>query len=123
MNDNIHKIWGERRRILLNDLVEIDHLIIKKDHCCSVHSHDHKSNRFYVISGKLKIKTEYGEVILTQNKVFDVHPPITHQFIALEDTVMVECAYLKIDPSDINREKLGGKMVDGVHRSIEELNT
>lgn len=107
--ENIFKIWGERRRILLNDLVEIDHLIIKKDTYCSWHKHAHKSNKFYVISGKLKIKTELGETVLNPNDVFDVHAPTMHQFIALEDTVLIECAYLKIDPNDIIRESLGGK--------------
>ena len=121
MSDNIFKIWGERRRILKNDLVEIDHLFIKKDFCCSVHSHKHKINKFYVISGKCKIQTELGTTILQSNQCFDVNPPIVHQFIALEDTVMVECAYLQIDESDIDRKKQGGKIIEGEHITQEEL--
>jgi len=121
MNDNIFKIWGERRRIIKNDLVEVDHLIIKKDGFCSVHSHKHKSNKFYIISGKCIIKSEYGEVVLNANEYFDVHPPLKHQFIALEDTIMVEVAYIKIDPEDINRIKQGGKIINGVHVTQDEL--
>ena len=125
MNDNIHKVWGERRRILKNDLVEIDHLVIKKDHCCSVHNHKHKSNKFYIVSGKCKIKTELGDVILGPNEHFDVHPPIKHQFIALEDTVMVECAYLKIDENDVAGDLIypseNGKTVTGSILKIKYL--
>lgn len=112
MSDNIFKVWGTRRRILVNDLVEVDHLQIKKDHCCSVHYHQYKSNRFYVISGKCKIKTELNEIVLGPNEVFDVHPLIVHHFHALEDTVMIECAYVKLDQGDINRHKQGGKIID-----------
>lgn len=121
MNDNIHKIWGERRRILINDLVEIDHLVIKKDYCCSVHSHKHKSNKFYVISGKILVKTELGDVVLGTNEVFDVHAPLKHQFIALEDSVLVECAYIQIEENDIVRIKQGGKMIEGIHVTEDEL--
>ena len=119
--DNIFKCWGLRNRILKNDLVEIDHLFIKKDHCCSIHFHKHKSNKFYIISGKCKIKTELGEIILKDNECFDIHPPIVHQFIALEDTVMIECAYLKIDKNDIIRTKQGGKIINGEHITEKEM--
>lgn len=121
MNDNIFKIWGFRNRILKNDLVEIDHLFIKKNHCCSVHAHKHKSNKFYIISGECKIKTEIGDIILKEKEYFDVHPSLVHQFIALEDTVMIECAYLKIDENDIDRKKQGGKIIDGKHITQDEL--
>lgn len=122
MNNNIHKIWGNRKRILINDLVEIDHLEIKKNYCCSVHRHRAKVNRFYMISGKVKIKTEYGETILKAGESMDVFPPLKHQFIALEDSVMIECAYIKIDENDIQREKQGGKIVNGQHITLEKLN-
>lgn len=120
-NENIHKVWGTRTRILKNDLVEIDHLYINKNTCCSIHYHKHKSNRFYVINGKCKIKTELGEVILENNQHFDVHAPMVHQFIAMEDTVMIECAYIKIDENDIIRSKQGGKIINGKYITQDEL--
>ncbi len=119
--ENIHKIWGTKRQILKNDLVEIDYLIINKDTCCSIHYHKHKSNRFYIINGKCKIKTGLNEIILIKNQYFDVHPPLTHQFIALEDTIMIECAYLKINSDDIIRKKQGGKIINGEHITQQEL--
>ena len=119
--ENIHKIWGTKRQILKNDLVEIDHLFIKKDTCCSIHYHKYKSNRFYIISVKYKIKTELNEIILIENQYFDVHAPLIHQFIALENTIMIECAYLKIESEDIIRKKQGGKIINGEHITEEEL--
>ena len=120
MTDNIFKVWGQRYRILLNDLVEIDHLIITKDTACSIHKHNHKSNKFYVISGLLKIQTELGSTILGPNMHFTVDAPIEHQFITLEDSVVIECAYVKIDPSDIQRRCQGGQIINDKFISLDE---
>lgn len=120
--ENINKIWGQRRRILLNDLVEIDYLTIKKDHFCSIHHHKHKSNKFFVIDGRIKIKSELGDVILGANQEFTVHPPYTHQYIALTDVLMIEIAFVAIDENDIERAKQGGRIdKDGKHITENEL--
>ena len=107
MSDNIHKIWGERRRILLTDNSEIDLLYLKKDSFCSTHNHKNKVNKFVVISGRVRIETEFGQQMLKKDSSFTVKPPLTHRFFALEDSVMVELAYtsknIKIDPNDILR--------------------
>lgn len=120
-NDNIFKIWGICKNIFKNGTVKVDHLIIKKDTCCSWHNHEHKSNRFYIISGVCIIKSELGETILREGQSFDVHPNTKHQFIGIEDSVMIEIAYIEISDADINREKQGGKIVDGVHITQDEL--
>lgn len=121
---NINKIWGERRRILLTDKTEIDLLYLKANTFCSSHNHEEKVNKFYVVSGKIKIETEIGNIILTKNDSWEVHPPLKHRFVALEDSVMIELAYTidkKIDPKDINRDIQGGKIIDGKYISIPEL--
>ena len=43
---NIHKVWGERRRLLLTNKVEIDLLYLHKDCFCSTHRHVDKINVF-----------------------------------------------------------------------------
>jgi quercetin dioxygenase-like cupin family protein len=121
---NIFKIWGERKRIFINDQTEIDLLYLKKDHFCSTHSHKYKINRFVVVSGKVKIETEYGDTILTKNESWEVNPPILHRFIALEDSVMIELAFVnkgKINPDDINRLSQGGKIVNGKELTLNNL--
>ena len=130
MSDNIFKIWGERRRIHLDNLTEIDLLTVKKNCFCSTHTHVYKSNKFIVISGKIKIETERGEVILNPNDSWEVNPPVKHRFYALEDSVMIEIAFINtmqwnttgaIDPDDIQRESQGGRIVEGKEMTENEM--
>lgn len=122
--ENINKIWGERRRIHLDDKNEIDLLYLNKDTFCSTHSHETKGNKFTVVSGSVKIETELGNVTLNKNESWTVLAPIKHRFVALENSVMIEMAFVTqgtIDPNDINRESLGGKIIDGEEYSIDRL--
>ena len=122
--NNIFKVWGERRRILLDDKNEIDLLYLKKDSFCSTHHHAYKSNKFIVISGSVQIDAEFGNIILTKNKSWTVNPPIKHRFVALEDSVMIEIASVKdgkIDENDIDRKLQGGRIIDGKEYTENEL--
>ena len=130
MSENIHKVWGERRRIHLDKLNEIDLLYIKKDTFCSTHSHEYKANKFIVVSGKVRIETDFGHTILNKNETWEVRPPLRHRFCALEDSVMVEIATIHgfihhtvgdIDPDDINRETQGGRIVEGKEMTLDEM--
>ena len=124
MSNNIFKIWGQRRRLLLTDTSEIDLLYIKKDCFCSNHFHNHKINRFVVISGKVQIQSEYGEVILKANESLEIRPKLKHRFFAIENSVMVELAFVKqgtIDSNDIIRLKQGGRIIDNVAYTLDEM--
>lgn len=124
MSEGIFKIWGERFRLLLTKQTEIDLLYVKKDCFCSTHSHEDKINRFVVISGCVKIETDYGSKILYPNESWTVYPPRTHRFFALEDSVMVELAFVsgsEIDPDDINRQSQGGRIIDGKEMTLDEM--
>jgi len=121
---NILKVWGERRRILLDDKNEIDLLYLKKDHFCSTHAHKSKANRFIVVSGSVRIDAEFGNVILTKNKTWTVLPPVKHRFVALEDSVMIEISSVKegiILENDIDRESQGGRIIDGKEVTLDEM--
>ena len=123
-NGNIFKVWGKRHRILLTDTVEIDYLELKANTFCSRHSHNHKINLFHVLKGKVRIDSEFGKVILREGQAFKVSPPLKHRFVALEDSEMIECAFVEkgtIDAKDINREIQGGRIIDGKYISIPEL--
>ncbi len=122
--ENIFKIWGERRRIRLDDKNEIDLLYLKKDTFCSTHTHKNKINKFILISGGVTIETEYGDKILEVNESWVVRPPIKHRFFVLEPSIMIEMAYVEkglIDPNDINRESSGGRVIQAVEHTIEDL--
>ncbi len=122
--DNINKIWGTRSRILLNDYNEVDLLHLKKDTFCSKHTHIDKINRFILVSGKVEIQTELGNKILLPNDEWTIHPPLKHRFVVLEDSIMIEIAWViqgTINENDINRESLGGKIIDGVELTINDL--
>ena len=121
---NIHKIWGERRRILLTETSEIDLLYLKKDSFCSLHKHKNKINRFVVIEGLVRIETEYGYKILKPNESFEVEPLLKHRFVAKVDSVMIELAYVKrgkIDPNDIDRKSQGGRIINTEYVSLIDL--
>jgi len=68
-------------------------------------------NFFFVIDGELIVKTEWGEVTLRENEFFTVNPPDKHEFQTHgKSAKIIEVAYVKLDPEDINRENLGGPL-------------
>ena len=124
MSGNINKIWGERRRILYTTKTEIDLLYLKADTFCSTHTHQFKINRFLVVEGKVRIETEFGDVILEKNQSWEVHPFLRHRFVPLTNAVMIEMAYViegQIDPDDIMRFGQGGRIIDGKEMTHDEL--
>jgi len=124
MSENIMKIWGERRRILLTDKTEIDLLYLNKNSFCSTHKHKHKINKFVVIKGKVIIEDEHGWKTLSKNQEFTIYPTIIHRFIAIIDSIMIELAYTtetNIDPNDIERISQGGKIINGAEITLDEM--
>lgn len=120
----IRKVWGLRQRLLTTKQCEIDLLQLEEDSACSIHSHEHKINRFVLIEGSITIKSDLGATELQLNTPFDVEPNCMHQFIINEDSVMVELAFVKdgeIDANDIERIKQGGKFCDGMFLTLDEL--
>ncbi len=122
--ENIYKIWGERHRLLLNEQTEIDLLYLKKDTFCSTHTHKYKTNKFILISGQVTIETEFGSKELDLGIPFTVLPPQKHRFVVLDNSTMLEIACIKegkIDPDDITRISLGGKIIKGKELTIDNL--
>ena len=123
---NIKKIWGIRNRLLETSQTEIDLLYLDKDTTCSIHSHKNKINRFVLISGNVQIKCNLGIYVLKIGVPFDVEPPTIHQFVAFEDSTMIELAFVKnnkIDSNDIDRIQQGGKTIKGKFYTMDNLLT
>jgi mannose-6-phosphate isomerase-like protein (cupin superfamily) len=113
--ETTHGSWGIRTvtRQTGNSLTAILRLKPKKR--CSFHLHKQAFNQFYVISGILGVKTDIGPeeqvIILKEGQSFTVGPDVNHEFRTYgEPTIIEEIAYVKYDPSDIYRKKMGGDL-------------
>ncbi len=113
MLERIYKTWGQRYRLFENDLNEVCYLDLEPYQRCSYHHHNNKVNFFFVVEGELTIKTEWGTVTLGANEFFTVLPQDKHEFqTGMAPTKVIEIAYVKLDPQDIFRGKLGGPIED-----------
>jgi len=122
MNDNAPamrpkqgKVWGETMMAFAMNGIESHCLFAKACTYCSTHSHAAKWNRFFVLSGKLRVclysddgKTIIDQTIVRPWQVTDVPPGIRHSFEALEDTYAVEYYWTDLDPDDIDRHGTQG---------------
>lgn len=118
------KIWGIKNELLKTDQTEIDLLYLERNSACSIHHHKNKLNRFIMISGSVSIRTDLGTYNLVINEPFDVIPPMKHQFIVHEESIMIETAFVKtgkIDANDIERSVQGGLYIDGIFLTLDEL--
>jgi len=106
----IHKVWGERWLIRQDSTHATNFLKLKKNSRCSWHNHQSKYNLFVVLQGKVGIKTDHGEIILTEGQEFTTSPGEWHEFRVYEDSEMIEEMYVFYDESDIQRGKLGSKL-------------
>jgi mannose-6-phosphate isomerase-like protein (cupin superfamily) len=108
------KVWGSTSTIFKNHNVQINRIEAKKGTHCSTHSHEHKFNRFFVESGKLRIriwKNDYDLVDVTDLEACEsttVKPGENHRFEAIEDTVAYEIYWTELDSNDIVRKDCGG---------------
>ena len=121
---NLKKVWGHLHNVFLNEQVKVDTLYLEKDSACSIHFHNEKINRFYLIKGNVSIKTDLGTKELELGEVFDVYPGCTHQFLASEDSILIEVAFVEngtLVESDITRKVQGGKFIAGKFYTLEEL--
>lgn len=107
MTEQWPKCWGKNTEIFRNDSVSANLLELVKGGVCSWHLHQHKYNKFYVVSGRIKIETEHGKIVLCSGFSFTIEPPLKHLFEALEDSKVIEIMYVSYDHSDITREKQG----------------
>jgi len=116
------KVWGSREELFRNDNVLVALLRLDVGTYSSFHNHSAKSDKFTLISGEVKINTELGEIILKPGQSLVIDPPLLHQFIVVEDSVMIEISYSILNSEDINRIYQGGKIVNGEKVSLNELN-
>ena len=107
------KVWGWTKPIFLQNNVEIHHISAKKGWQCSSHEHVFKFNLFYVLTGRLLVRTTKDglndETILDPGEMTAIKPGDRHQFEALTDCEVLEVYWVELDPGDIKRHDQGGK--------------
>ena len=125
MSATSYKIWGVKKRLYSDDKSEIDLLYLLSDTFCSTHHHKNKINKFFILSGRVSIETEYGSMILMRGEESpEILPNTVHRFNVLEDSVMIETAYVKkgkISGNDIVRKTQGGRYVKNQEVTEKEL--
>ena len=110
------KVWGKTKEIFKNANLEFHSIHFKGGYQCSEHRHQSKSNGFYVVTGKMKVKVwqnEYehcDETILEPGDFTIVKPGLFHQFVGLEDGIAFELYWADLLHDDIERLTTGGKV-------------
>ena len=107
------KFWGKTQSIFAGPFSETHFLKINKGGYCSEHKHKNKWNRFFLISGKLKItifrESGYDVTVLLPGEFTDVPPGVFHNFEAEEDSMCMEIYWIdSIETNDIERRSVGG---------------
>jgi quercetin dioxygenase-like cupin family protein len=103
----IEKHWGKTLLVFDNETIHIYLAWINQGGFCSKHYHKNKHNLFFLQSGSIIVKTwntdtinEHkliaGDKILVKNNIW-------HQFLAVEESILLEIYYSTIDHEDIIR--------------------
>jgi len=107
-----HGTWGNRTRTFEWDGGLVTILELEKFKRCSWHFHSTTYNQFYVISGKIGVKTDKGyTTVLEKGQAFTVEPGVKHEFQTYEiPAIIEEIAFVKYNEHDIHRSQLGGDL-------------
>jgi len=105
-----HGTWGNRCVTFEWDGGIATVLFLEPNQRCSYHLHKTTWNQFFVIQGKLGVTTDKGyTTVLGPRQVFTVEPGIEHEFLTYDEpTIVEEIAFVKYNPGDIDRRRLGG---------------
>lgn len=109
------KVWGVAHHLFENPNTEVHYIQAKKGGYSSRHHHVTKHNKFFVISGRLKITIFQNsadisnETILSEGESIDIPPVLDHKFEAMEDTQAIEVYWGdQLEKEDIVRKDEGG---------------
>jgi quercetin dioxygenase-like cupin family protein len=105
--NKLGKKWGFSSSIFLNESVQIDRIEILKEQSCSKHYHQYKYNLFFVEKGSILVHRWENDIKITSSldahESITIEPNIYHQFEAIEDSVVYEIYYTKLENNDIIR--------------------
>ena len=107
------KVWGTTQQIFKNATSETHYLNICPGGYCSEHKHEHKHNRFFVISGNLVVTVFHDdlgmECLVKPGEFLDVPCGLYHKFHAPIRVTCLETYWVdEINQDDIERRTQGG---------------
>jgi quercetin dioxygenase-like cupin family protein len=106
------KIWGTTRLVTENPAFELHEIVIKKGGYSSEHRHSTKWNGFYLITGRLIIRSWREGMVIEEymgpGDYIQADPGMYHQFDAVEDCMALELYWSQYNRSDIERRTVGG---------------
>ncbi len=109
--ERTYKTWGEKWNFFQNDLCEVSYLDLRSNQRCSWHRHQEKYNLFFVLTGILYLKTEWGVAEVQQGEIFTTRPGEWHEFQTHEKgCTLIEVMYVVYNSEDIERKTLGGPL-------------
>jgi len=102
------KSWGETNLVFDNSTVHVYMAHVNKKGYSSKHYHKYKKNLLFVHSGSLLIRRwvdneQIIETLLKKGESIVIPNEQWHQFIAQEDTDLLEIYYTVLDHEDIIR--------------------
>lgn len=90
---------------------------------CSLHYHEHRANRFNLLSGVVEIVEMYGPLFcrrfLTPNNIYDVPSCVPHMFLVYKPGEMVEEYYA--DRGGVVRDDDIIRIFEGNFTAVDEL--
>lgn len=109
------KVWGWTQRVFRNEVVQVDRAFVRRGMRCSLHLHRHRSNMFFVESGRLLVRVHkdglVDEVTLLPGQQTTVRPGDKHEMEALDDALVLEVYSVCLGGEDIVRDNQGGQAV------------
>jgi len=111
------KIWGDTQLVFAYNSVESHRIRFQPGYRSSRHRHEHKWNRFVVLSGCLSVVIFHlgqseeikDETIIREGQITDVPPNVWHQFETIEAGEALEYYWTVLEAGDIERADVGGK--------------
>ena len=92
----VNKLWGFEDWIINTDQYCGKILHLKKGYQCSFHFHKIKDETFYIMSGKVLLKTGIKhldatkDTIMSKNDRIRIEPDTVHSFCGLQDSIIIE---------------------------------
>lgn len=103
----VERPWGEFLQFTENENTTVKLLHIKSGQSISYQFHNHRSEQWYVISGRIWITKEVKDGILSHQllpgEMETIEPKEKHKMEGLEDSTILEISKGFFDESDIVR--------------------
>ena len=97
----VKKVWGKEQIICNSELYCGKILHLNKGFQCSLHRHSMKDETFYVLSGKVMIRTGVLKVkpirVLKPGDSIHIPPYMLHQFAGVVDSRIIEFSTEHVD--------------------------